>query len=71
MPLKGLGGAALIGELGLDGQVRPVRGNLPMALAATKAGIGRRPAHMTEPGGGDPRTFGAAGAWSGMAGVDR
>jgi magnesium chelatase family protein len=41
LPLKGLGGAALIGELGLDGQVRPVRGILPMALAATKAGIRR------------------------------
>ena len=41
LPLKGLGGVALIGELGLDGQVRPVRGILPMALAATKAGINK------------------------------
>jgi magnesium chelatase family protein len=41
LPLKGLGGVALIGELGLDGQVRPVRGILPMALAATRAGISR------------------------------
>lgn len=41
LPLAGLGGAALIGELGLDGQVRPVRGVLPMVLAAAKAGIHR------------------------------
>ncbi|HEX6873652.1 MAG TPA: YifB family Mg chelatase-like AAA ATPase [Micromonosporaceae bacterium] len=36
-----MGGAALIGELGLDGQVRPVRGVLPMVLAAAKAGVRR------------------------------
>ena len=30
--------AAFLGELGLDGQVRPVTGILPMALAAKKAG---------------------------------
>ncbi len=30
--------AAFFGELGLDGQVRPVNGILPMALAAKKAG---------------------------------
>jgi magnesium chelatase family protein len=36
-----LGGAALIGELGLDGQVRPVRGILPMTVAAARAGIHR------------------------------
>lgn len=41
LALTGLGSAALIGELGLDGQVRPVRGILPMALAAAKAGIHR------------------------------
>ena len=41
LPLNGLGGAALIGELGLDGQIRPVRGILPMALAAAMAGISR------------------------------
>jgi magnesium chelatase family protein len=39
--LRGLGGAALVGELGLDGQVRPVRGVLPMAAAAAREGIGR------------------------------
>lgn len=30
---------ALVGELSLDGQIRPVRGALPMALAAKKAGL--------------------------------
>jgi len=39
--LGGLGGAALIGELGLDGQVRPVRGVLPMVLAAAQSGVRR------------------------------
>jgi magnesium chelatase family protein len=38
---RGLRGAALVGELGLDGQVRPVRGVLPMVLAAAKVGIRR------------------------------
>ena len=32
-------GAAFIGELSLAGEVRPVRGALPMAIAAEKAGI--------------------------------
>ncbi|MDR0293021.1 MAG: ATP-binding protein, partial [Oscillospiraceae bacterium] len=32
--------AAFIGELSLEGQVRPVVGMLPMALAARAAGIG-------------------------------
>jgi magnesium chelatase family protein len=41
LPLRPLGRAALIGELGLDGQVRPVRGVLPMAVAADRAGINR------------------------------
>jgi magnesium chelatase family protein len=41
LPPRGLGGAAAIGELGLDGQIRPVRGVLPMVLAAARAGIGR------------------------------
>jgi magnesium chelatase family protein len=39
--LRALGGAALVGELGLDGQVRPVRGVLPMAAAAVREGIAR------------------------------
>jgi len=41
LPPRGLGGAAAIGELGLDGQIRPVRGVLPMVLAAARAGIRR------------------------------
>jgi magnesium chelatase family protein len=39
--LKAIGGAALVGELGLDGQVRPVRGVLPMVLSAARVGIKR------------------------------
>jgi magnesium chelatase family protein len=31
----------VLGELGLDGAVRPIRGVLPMVAAAAKAGIGR------------------------------
>lgn len=41
LPLAGLRGAALIGELGLDGSVRPVRGVLPMVLAAARSGVTR------------------------------
>jgi magnesium chelatase family protein len=41
LTLRPLGGAALVGELGLDGQVRPVRGVLPMATAAARAEIRR------------------------------
>ncbi|WP_229069397.1 YifB family Mg chelatase-like AAA ATPase [Actinoplanes sp. DH11] len=36
-----LAGVALIGELGLDGTVRPVRGVLPMVAAAVRAGVTR------------------------------
>ncbi|HEY2793017.1 MAG TPA: magnesium chelatase domain-containing protein, partial [Micromonosporaceae bacterium] len=39
LPLAPLSGAVLIGELGLDGAVRPVRGVLPCILAAARAGI--------------------------------
>jgi magnesium chelatase family protein len=41
LPLAPLGGVALIGELGLDGSVRPVRGVLPCVLAAARAGVTR------------------------------
>ncbi|MFC4067906.1 YifB family Mg chelatase-like AAA ATPase [Actinoplanes subglobosus] len=41
LPLERLDGVALIGELGLDGTVRPVRGVLPMVAAAAQAGISR------------------------------
>ncbi|GAA0801013.1 YifB family Mg chelatase-like AAA ATPase [Spirilliplanes yamanashiensis] len=39
LPPAPLDGVALIGELGLDGTVRPVRGVLPMAVAAARAGL--------------------------------
>jgi len=39
LPLAPLRGTVLLGELGLDGTVRPVRGVLPCLLAAARAGI--------------------------------
>ncbi len=36
-----LAGVMFLGELGLDGQLRPVRGVLPAAVAAASAGFGR------------------------------
>lgn len=36
-----LAGAVLLGELGLDGRVRPVRGVLPAVLAAARVGVDR------------------------------
>ncbi|MCO1596095.1 YifB family Mg chelatase-like AAA ATPase [Micromonospora sp. RHAY321] len=41
LPLLPLEGVVVLGELGLDGTVRPVRGVLPMVAAAAQAGIGR------------------------------
>ncbi|MDW5324012.1 YifB family Mg chelatase-like AAA ATPase [Plantactinospora sp. KLBMP9567] len=41
LPLAPLDGVAVLGELGLDGTVRPVRGVLPMVAAAARAGITR------------------------------
>ncbi|HEY8471348.1 MAG TPA: YifB family Mg chelatase-like AAA ATPase [Natronosporangium sp.] len=38
-PLAALDNTAIIGELGLDGSVRPVRGVLPMVVAAARAGV--------------------------------
>jgi magnesium chelatase family protein len=38
---NGLAGTVLLGELGLDGRVRPVRGVLPATLAASQAGFRR------------------------------
>lgn len=35
-----LDGVALVGELGLDGSIRPMRGVLPMVAAAARAGLG-------------------------------
>ncbi|GAA0550349.1 YifB family Mg chelatase-like AAA ATPase [Paractinoplanes ferrugineus] len=39
LPAKQLEGVVVLGELGLDGAVRPVRGVLPMVAAAVRAGI--------------------------------
>ncbi|HET9519304.1 MAG TPA: YifB family Mg chelatase-like AAA ATPase [Actinoplanes sp.] len=41
LPLAPLDGVVVLGELGLDGTVRPIRGVLPMVLAAVRAGITR------------------------------
>jgi magnesium chelatase family protein len=38
LPDEGLRGLMLVGEVGLEGDLRPVRGALPMALAARAAG---------------------------------
>ncbi|MEW2428380.1 YifB family Mg chelatase-like AAA ATPase [Micromonospora sp. NPDC047644] len=41
LPLLPLEGVVVLGELGLDGTVRPVRGVLPMVAAAAQAGVAR------------------------------
>ena len=41
LPLEGEKDSAFLGELSLDGRLRPVSGVLPMALAARRAGIHR------------------------------
>ncbi|MDO3700650.1 YifB family Mg chelatase-like AAA ATPase [Micromonospora sp. C28SCA-DRY-2] len=41
LPLLPLEGVVVLGELGLDGTVRPVRGVLPMVAAAARAGVNR------------------------------
>ncbi len=41
VPLAAIEGVAFLGELGLDGQVRPVRGVLPAVAAAARAGFGK------------------------------
>lgn len=41
IPPDALDGLVLLGELGLDGRVRPVRGTLPSVLAASTAGFRR------------------------------
>ncbi|WP_155372112.1 YifB family Mg chelatase-like AAA ATPase [Catellatospora vulcania] len=41
LPLAGLDDVVVLGELGLDGSVRPVRGVLPMVAAAARQGIAR------------------------------
>lgn len=39
LPPESLSGVAVIGELSLDGAVRPVRGALPMVISALEAGV--------------------------------
>jgi magnesium chelatase family protein len=41
VPVEALRGRVLLGELALDGRVRPVRGVLPSVLAAVRAGVER------------------------------
>lgn len=41
LPAAPLGDVVVLGELGLDGAVRPIRGVLPMVAAAARAGITR------------------------------
>jgi magnesium chelatase family protein len=41
LPPAPLEGAVVLGELGLDGAVRPIRGVLPMVVAAARSGITR------------------------------
>jgi magnesium chelatase family protein len=41
LPMAPLEGTVLLGELGLDGTVRPIRGVLPMVATAARAGITR------------------------------
>jgi magnesium chelatase family protein len=41
LPLTPLDGVVVLGELGLDGAVRPVRGVLPMVAAAVGSGVSR------------------------------
>jgi magnesium chelatase family protein len=41
VPKEGLAGTVFLGELGLDGRVRPVPGVLPSIAAAARAGFGR------------------------------
>jgi magnesium chelatase family protein len=41
VPAGALAGRVLLGELGLDGRVRPVRGVLPAVLTAVRAGVER------------------------------
>jgi magnesium chelatase family protein len=41
LPIAPLEGVVVLGELGLDGAVRPIRGVLPMVAAAARAGIER------------------------------
>ena len=71
VPPRAAGDTVFIGELGLDGQVRPVRGVLPALLAARAAGRERAivpVGNLSEAASGD-RDVGVGGAEP--AGSDR
>ena len=55
LPQPALNGAVLLGELALDGRLRPVRGVLPCLLAARAAGVERVVVPAAAPGRGVPR----------------
>ena len=70
LPLLPLDGVVVLGELGLDGTVRPVRGVLPMVAAAARAGHrpGHRAGRQRRRGGRDPRRTGPRGGHPAPAG---
>ena len=41
IPLRVLKGVCFVGELGLDGELRPIRGALPLAMGCRAAGVGK------------------------------
>ena len=58
LPQKIVSQYLVLGELSLDGRVKPVRGTLPMALAARKAGYrGNHRTGRQQPGGGGGRRY--------------
>ena len=61
VPAAAIDGVAFLGELGLDGQLRPVRGVLPAVAAAAAAGFRKVavPSRQRGGGGAGPRSAGA------------
>jgi magnesium chelatase family protein len=62
IPRVELGRTVLLGELGLDGRVRPVRGILPAVLAAAQAGFTRVVVPVRQAGRGLPSGFAPFGS---------
>ncbi|GAC1324299.1 MAG: hypothetical protein NVSMB13_05460 [Mycobacteriales bacterium] len=60
LPVGALAGVLLLGELGLDGRVRPVRGVLPAVLTGMAAGVACRRA-AGQPGRGPASAGGVGG----------
>src|SRR5258707_1566306 len=54
VPPEALGGHAAVGELALDGRLRPVGGGPPAAQGAGAFGVSRAPCAAGGPGGGPP-----------------